>query len=167
MVPPALAAVAALASCSVSTDKTVSRERLQDQIIGEVTEQAGAAPDSVSCPGDLEATVGATLDCTMTSAGEQHRVIVTVGSTAGDTVDLHIVQTIGKEDIAEQIAAQISQRIGRAPESVSCPTDLEGHEGATLRCELTDGGKTYGVTVTAVSHGTMSFDFKVDDQPRQ
>jgi hypothetical protein len=157
-----------LAACSLpASEKTVSKERLQDQIIEQVTERAGTAPDSVNCPGDLITSVGATVNCTLTADGEQRDVNVTVGSAQDDKVDLHIVQTIGKESVAAQITDQISRRIGRAPESVTCPADLRGDEGATLRCELTDAGKTYGVTVTTVSRGDVAFDFKVDERPQQ
>lgn len=157
-----------LAACSLpESDKTVSRDRLQEQIIQEVSDQAGSAPDSVTCPGDLIATVGAALDCTLTADGEQRDVNVTVGSAEGDKIDLHIVQTIGRESVAEQITEQISRQIGRAPESVTCPADLKGDEGATMRCELTDAGVTFGVTVTAVSRGDAAFDFTVDERPLQ
>ncbi len=166
MVAPALVVVAALVSCSVPTDKSVSRERLQDEIVEEVTEQSGAAPDSVSCPGDLQAFVGAQVDCTLADEGQQRRVSVTVGSTEGDQVDLLIAQTIGKDTVAKQITEQISRQIGRAPQSVTCPADLSGDEGATLRCELRDSGKTYGVTVTTVNRGEVTFDIKVDEQPQ-
>ncbi|KRD14813.1 hypothetical protein ASE48_29515 [Mycobacterium sp. Root265] len=165
-VAPALVAMVMLGSCSVPTDKSVSRERVQDQIVEEVTEQSGAAPDSVSCPGDLAASVGATLECTLADDGQQRHVSVTVGSAEGDQVDLHIEQTIGRETVAEQIAEQIGRQIGRAPQSVTCPADLGGNEGATLRCELRDAGKTYGVTVTTVNRGEVTFDIKVDEQPR-
>jgi hypothetical protein len=52
--------------------------------------------------------------------------------------------------------------------SVSCPDNLKGTVGATLRCELTDGGSTYGVTVTvtSVEGGVVKYDIKVDDQPK-
>lgn len=166
MVPLALVAMTALVSCSVPNDKTVTRDRLQNQIAEEVTEQSGVAPDSVSCPGDLAASVGASLDCTLTDDGEERRVSVTVGDAAGDQVDLHIVQNIAKESIAEQITEQISRQIGRPPESVTCPADLKGYEGETLRCELTDAGKTYGVTVTTVSRGELALDIRVDKQPQ-
>ncbi len=166
MVAPALVAMASLVSCSVPTDKSVSRERLQDEIVEEVTEQSGAAPDSVSCPGDLQAFVGAQVDCTLADEGQQRRVSVTVGSTEGDQVDLLIAQTIGKDTVAKQITEQISRQIGRAPQSVTCPSDLSGDEGATLRCELRDSGKTYGVTVTTVNRGEVTFDIKVDEQPQ-
>ncbi|MGK2868748.1 MAG: DUF4333 domain-containing protein [Mycobacterium sp.] len=166
MITAAFAAVAVLTACEVPADKTVSRERVQDQIIEEVTEQAGTAPDSVSCPGDLHAAVGATLDCTLTDDGSRRRVNVTVGAAEGDQVDLQFVQTIGGDVVAEQITEQISRQIGRAPESVTCPTDLGGEAGATLRCQLTDAGETYGVTVTTVNRGTVTFDFTVDEQPQ-
>ena len=166
MVAPALVAMTLLGSCSVPTDKSVSRERVQDQIVEEVTAQSGAAPDSVSCPGDLKASVGATLDCTLADDGQQRHVSVTVGSAEGDQVDLHIEQTIGKDTVTRQITEQISRQIGRAPQSVTCPADLSGDEGATLPCELSDSGKTYGVTVTTVNRGEVTFDIKVDEQPR-
>ena len=162
----AFLAAATLTSCSVPTDKTVSRERLQDQITEEVTEQSGAGPVSVNCPDGLAAVVGATLDCTLTDQREQRRVSVTVGSTEGEQVDLFIVQNIGKDTVARQITEEITRRIGRAPGSVTCPADLKGDVGATLRCVLNDGGQTYGVTVTTVDRGDLAFDFTVDEHPQ-
>jgi hypothetical protein len=40
-------------------------------------------------------------------------------------------------------------------------------QGATLRCQLSDQGQKYGisVTVTDIDAGDVNFDFKVDDQP--
>jgi len=164
-VGPALFAAATLASCSIPTDKTVSRERLQAQIVDQVTGQSGAAPVSVDCPDGLAAVVGASLDCIVVGQREQRRVSVTVGGAEGDQVDLYIVQSIGKDIVARQITEEIARRIGRAPESVACPADLKGDVGATLRCVLTDEGQTYGVTVTTVDRGDLTFDFAVDEQP--
>ncbi len=161
-----LLAAATLISCSVPTDKTVSKERLQKQITEEVTEQSGAAPVSVNCPDGLAAVVGATLDCTLVDQHEHRRVSVTVGSAQGDQVDLFIVQSIGKGTVAREITEEIGRRIGRAPESVTCPADLKGDVGATVRCMLTDRGETYGVTVTTVDRGELAFDFTVDEQPQ-
>ena len=50
---------------------------------------------------------------------------------------------------------------------MTCPDNLKGVEGATLRCQLTDRGQKYGVsvTVTGVDAGDVNFDFKVDDHP--
>jgi hypothetical protein len=50
---------------------------------------------------------------------------------------------------------------------VTCPSDLKGVVGTTLRCTLTDSGETYGVgvTVTKVEGDDVKFDTKVDDKP--
>ena len=51
---------------------------------------------------------------------------------------------------------------------MTCPDNLKGVEGATAAVPaVTDGSKTYGVTVTvtSVDAGDVNFDFMVDDQP--
>jgi hypothetical protein len=52
-------------------------------------------------------------------------------------------------------------------DSVTCPDNPKGVEGATLRCQLTDAGQKYGISVTATSvdAGAVNFDFHVDDHP--
>lgn len=169
--PVVMAAAATLAACSFSAsvgDTTVRKEQIQDQISKKVTEQGGTKPDSVTCPSDLKAEVGATLDCKMSDGAKSYGVNVTVTSVDGKTVNFDIVQTVDKDAVAQQISQQLRQQVGRAPESVTCPSDLKGDKGETLRCELTDSGETYGVTVrvTSVKGGDVKFDFKVDDQPQ-
>jgi hypothetical protein len=72
-----------------------------------------------------------------------------------------------KDDVANQISTQLSQQVGHKPASVSCPRDLVATVGATLRCNVTDAGQTYGVTITVtnVDAGNVGFDFTVDSQP--
>ncbi|MGV0850438.1 DUF4333 domain-containing protein [Mycolicibacterium phlei] len=74
---------------------------------------------------------------------------------------------VDKTEVAKEISYQLEQKVGRAPESVSCPEDLRGEVGATQRCELTDGPDTYGITVTVtkVEGAKVDFDLKVDDEP--
>lgn len=52
---------------------------------------------------------------------------------------------------------------------VTCPDNLNGAQGATIQCELTDAGQTYGVDVsgTRVDAGNLNFDIKADDQSEQ
>ena len=168
--PLVMAAAATLAACSFSTsvgNTSVSKDDVQKQISEKVTEQGGTKPDSVTCPSDLKAEVGATLDCKMSDGKKNYGVNVTVTSVDGKTVNFDIVQTVDKDAVAEQISEQLTQQVGRAPESVTCPSDLKGEVGATLRCELTDSGDTYGVTatVTKVDGTNVKFDIKVDDEP--
>jgi len=49
---------------------------------------------------------------------------------------------------------------------VTCPDNLNGAQGATIQCELTDAGQTYGVNVsgTCVDASNVKFDITADDQ---
>jgi Domain of unknown function (DUF4333) len=162
-----LAAAGCSGSVSINQEKTVAKADVADQISTKVNEKAGHKPESVTCPGDLKAAVGASLDCQMTYDGQPYGVNVTVTTIDGDRVNFDIVETVPKDDVAKQISDQLGQQFGRTPENVTCPDDVKGDVGATTRCELTDQGSTYGVTVTVTSadSGDVKFDFKVDDQP--
>ncbi len=76
--------------------------------------------------------------------------------------------SVDKADVAKEISANLEKQVGRAPESVECPENLEGKVGVTMRCTLKDSGETYGVTVTVTKvEGTdVKFDIKVDDEPQ-
>jgi Domain of unknown function (DUF4333) len=147
-------------------EKTVAKDDVANQIDAKVNERAGHNPDSVTCPGDLRAKVGAVLECQMTDNGQTSGVDVTVTSVDGDNVNFDIVETVNKDDVAKQISDQLTQQSGRRP-TVTCPDSLKGDVGATLRCRLQDRGSTYGVTVTVTSAdgGSVKFSFKVDDRP--
>jgi mRNA-degrading endonuclease toxin of MazEF toxin-antitoxin module len=160
----------AMAGCSFSsnTEKTVAKADVADQISAKVNEKAGHKPQSVTCPDDLKATVGASLDCQMTDDGQTYGVNVTVTSVDGSRVNFDIVETVNKDDVAKSISEQLAQQFGRTPD-VTCPDNLKGDVGATTRCQLTDQGTKYGVTVTvnSVEGGDVKYGFKVDDQPEQ
>lgn len=162
----AAGAILLLSGCS-SSEKSVSKGDVADQIIDKVNEQSGHKPDSVSCPQDLKAVVGTSLNCELIDNGHTYGVNVTVTSVDGSRVNYDIVETVNKDSVAGQIADQLSQQVGRKPD-VSCPEDLKGDKGATLRCQLSDQGATYGITVTVTSEegGDVQFDFKVDSQPQ-
>ena len=76
--------------------------------------------------------------------------------------------TVDKEAVASAVSDQLAQKVGRPPDSVTCPQDLEGVVGAELRCELVADDETYGstVTVTSVKGTTVNFSIAVDDQPK-
>jgi hypothetical protein len=167
LIPCALAGLLiGTAGCS-SGAKTVSKSDVESQISQKMTDPAGNKPESVSCPDDLKATVGAKLDCTMKIKDQTYSVNVTVTSVEGDTAKFDMVLTVDKKDVAQQISDQLEQQNGKKPDSVSCPDNLKGVQGATLRCTLVDAGQTYGanVTVTSVEGSDVKFDIKVDDQP--
>lgn len=70
----ALSVGAGIASASVSAAD------LQQMISSQLAGQAGSAPDSVSCPGDLATDPGASITCAVTKNGETRGVTVSVAS---------------------------------------------------------------------------------------
>ena len=94
-------------------------------------------------------------------------VNVTVTSVIGSDVLFDMVETVDKNQVANTISDKLTEQAGRKPDSVTCPDNLKGTEGATLRCQLTDGNQKFGVTVTVtgVDAGTVNFNIQVDDQP--
>jgi hypothetical protein len=155
-------------SCSVNTSSShaVSKTDVASQITSKMTDAAGNKPDTVTCPNDLPAKVGAQLNCEMKVKDQTFNVNVTVTRVDGGDVKFDMVETVDKDQVASVISSKLTQQ-GSKPDSVTCPDNLKGVEGATLRCQLQESGKTYGVnvTVTSVDAGDVSFDIKVDDQP--
>ena len=142
----ALMATAGACSCSVgSSSHAVSKSDVASQITSKMTDAAGNKPDSVTCPDDLPAKVGAQLNCTMKVKNQTFNVNVTVTSVNGNNVKFDMVETVDKNQVASIISDKLTQQVGSKPDSVTCPDNLKGVEGATLRCQLTDGGQKYGI----------------------
>ena len=74
--------------------------------------------------------------------------------------------TVDEKSVEEELSRQLEASAGQAPDDVDCPSDLDGEEGAEMRCTLTAGEDQLGVTVTvtAVDGEDVDFDFKVDEQ---
>ena len=147
--------------------RTVSKSDVESQISQKMTDAAGNKPDSVSCPGALNATVGAQLNCSMKIKDKTYGVNVTVTSVEGDTAKFDMVETLDKNDVASEISDQETQRLGHKPDSVTCSDNLKGVVGATLKCQLVDQGQTtpLTVTVTSVEGGVVNFNIAPDNQP--
>jgi hypothetical protein len=147
--------------------ETVDKGQIADQITSKLTDAAGNKPDTVTCPGDLLGKVGAQLNCEMKVKGASYNVNVTVTSVNGSDVLFDMVETVDKNQVASTISDKLAEQVGHKPDSVTCPDNLKGTEGATLRCQLTDANQKYGVnvTVTDVDAGTVNFNIQVDDQP--
>ncbi|OBK73683.1 DUF4333 domain-containing protein [Mycobacterium sp. 1165178.9] len=155
-------------SCSVGTSRSVSKSDVAGQITAKMTDAAGNKPESVNCPNDLPGKVGAQINCDMKVKDRPFNVNVTVTSVDGNDVKFDMVETVDKNQVANAISTQVGQQVGRKPDAVTCPDNLKGVAGATLRCQLTDGNDKYGVlvTVTDVDAGDVNFHFKVDAQPQ-
>ncbi|MEZ5380276.1 MAG: DUF4333 domain-containing protein [Microthrixaceae bacterium] len=75
--------------------------------------------------------------------------------------------SVSASDLEEQVSSELENQFGQAPESVDCPDDLDAEVGAEVRCTLSDGDQSYGVSVnvTEVDGSDVRFDIAVDDQP--
>lgn len=168
VVPLAFAGLLSTGTACSSGPDVVNKSDVVNQIGSKMTDASGNKPDSVSCPNELAASVGATTNCEMKIKDLPYGVNVTVTSVEGDSVKFDLVETVDKSQVASEISDRLGEQIGRKPEAVTCPDNLKGVEGATLQCDLTDGAETYGVTVTVtqIDGGDVNFDFKVDDHPR-
>ncbi|SED64326.1 protein of unknown function [Streptomyces misionensis] len=72
---------------------------------------------------------------------------------------------------AEKLSSTLSEKLaaatGRPKPHITCPEDLVGKVGTTMRCTLVaDDGSTLGVSVnvTSVSGDKINYDFKADDK---
>lgn len=76
---------------------------------------------------------------------------------------------VDRVDVAQRISSQLQQQVGRPPDAVACPSNLNAKQGATLTCTLTDRGLSYDatVTVTKVDGGNVAFDLKVASEPKK
>lgn len=80
--------LALMASAGIAS-AAVSAQELQDMISAQLA-QAGRAPDSVSCPGELATEVGAATTCQVTVGGQTHALTIAVSSVEGSTVNFSI-----------------------------------------------------------------------------
>ncbi|HET6504947.1 MAG TPA: DUF4333 domain-containing protein [Amycolatopsis sp.] len=79
----ALCAAAALSACTVhagSSTPTISEANLEQGISDALQKSVGQRPDSVKCPGSIDATVGQTARCTLTSGRTSYGLTVKITS---------------------------------------------------------------------------------------
>ncbi len=75
---------------------------------------------------------------------------------------------VDRDEVGEQSSVQLEDQYG-GDIDVTCPEDLPAEVGATIRCEVTGTGPTYGatVTVTSVDGDDVQWDIKVDEEPME
>jgi hypothetical protein len=92
-----------------------------------------------------------------------------VAALTGCSASVGSTPKVPKADVEKSAKDALTQQVGQAPDSVTCPNDLDATVGASERCTLSAGGQTIGLTVTvsSVDSGTNTahFDVKVDSAP--
>jgi len=74
---------------------------------------------------------------------------------------------VAADEVAERSSEMLAEQIGQAPDDLTCAEDLPAEVGAEIRCELTEGGESLGVTITttSVDGSDVQWDVQVDDAP--
>lgn len=75
---------------SVGGDPTVDQAEVEREVSAQLEETVGQKPDSIECPGDLDAVEGTEMRCVLTAGGDELGVSVTVVGVDGDEVDFDI-----------------------------------------------------------------------------
>ncbi|MFD5893207.1 DUF4333 domain-containing protein [Streptomyces sp. NPDC060366] len=72
---------------------------------------------------------------------------------------------VHKARVAQTISDKLAADTDKRPDRVTCPEHLPARVGATIRCRLTAGSDTLGVTVTAISvnGNQVNYSLKADD----
>jgi hypothetical protein len=86
----ALGCLGLLGSACSSSPPAVSKADVEKQVTDQLAAQTGTTPDSVTCPGDLAATVGTSMRCTLAKGGSTIGVTVAVTSVDNDTAKFSI-----------------------------------------------------------------------------
>jgi hypothetical protein len=87
----------------------------------------------------------------------------------GCSFSLGGADAVDAAEVAERSSDMLAEQIGEAPDEFTCPEDLPAEVGAEIRCELTHGGESLGVTVTTteVDGSDVQWDVQVDDAPAE
>ena len=102
------------------------------------------------------------------SVRRTRRLLAPAALTAALLASCSSTPVVEAEALEEEISAQLEEQIGTAPDDVSCPDDLAGEEGETMRCTLTAGEDELDVdvTVTSVDGDEVNYQFEVGEEIR-
>jgi hypothetical protein len=80
----AACAVVTLTGCSVNVetkeDASISKENLEQGIADALEKEVGQRPDSVECPGSVQAKVGESVRCELSAGSTRYGLTATVSS---------------------------------------------------------------------------------------
>ena len=154
------AAMLALAACTGSVTKDDVAKSIMDQL-----QKQNIDAQNVTCPNDLQASVGQTVRCSFMVGGQPVDAIATVTSVDGANVKYDITteaRPIAKELLAKKVSEQVQQQANLQVDSATCDHDLQPMVDASASCTIVSAGKPLdlAVTVTKVDGGLINFSIK-------
>lgn len=164
-----LGVVLVIVAVSNGGNKKLAHAEIESQLTAQLTKLNGSPAESVSCPDDLDATVGASVNCSVTGYGlkQPATYIATTTSIVDKTVNFTITDGPNKKlphtVVETQIADQMQKSNGTRPDAVSCPDDLAFTVGAEVTCTATQGGAEAKIVATATSIDGSTLNFALKD----
>lgn len=96
----ALALLVVLGACSanvsVGGSKSVDKAEVENQTAEQLAQQNNLPKPTVTCPGDLDAKVGATMECELVAQGETTKLPVHIAVDKVEGTDVHWNIEVGK-----------------------------------------------------------------------
>ncbi len=156
--------VVGLVVLTAACSDVVAKDNVAKTITDQLQNQSIDAQD-VTCPADLQASVGQTVRCSFTVEGQPVDAIATVTSVDGSNVKYDITteaRPIARDLLARKITEQVSQQAGLPVDAATCAADLQPMLNATSSCTLVSKNKPMNVTVTVtkVSGGLIKYSIK-------
>jgi Domain of unknown function (DUF4333) len=141
---------------------TVDRAEVATKVSDALTGQ-GVQVENMTCPADLQATVGQILRCEFTAGGQPVDAVVAVTAVEDGVAryDVHTeARPVASTLLAQKVAEMISQDAGVTIDGSACAGDLQPQAGQSVTCDLTAGEETatFAVTVTSINGGLVNFD---------
>ena len=121
------AAVFSACSAHVSIGKNeVSQSDLESQVASQLATETSQPTPKISCPGGLEAKVGAAIDCTLTAQGSTTTLPVHVTVTSVDNGTAHFSAQVGQAAGAGDKTAFCNDNaiLDKATSAAQQPSDL-------------------------------------------
>jgi hypothetical protein len=159
----------ALGAVGCGGSSTVSKGDVEKSAMEKLPTATGLTPTKVSCPNDLDAKAGATMQCQVTVEGNAtYGLNVTVSSVSGSQVNYQLLlDSKGQNAIVEKLLKDnLSSKLGSPVQKVSCTGGGDAKVGDSVKCSMTaSDGSEHGVTVKITKReGTqIGFDYAVDD----
>lgn len=160
-----VASGAILAGCG---EATVDKDEIEDTVSSQFSSQ-GIDLSDVSCPGDVDAKVGAPIACTARNpAGTKLEIEGKVDRVDDDKAHFNVKivgGTVEGAAVAKEMRAKLEAQVGQKADGASCPDEVKIPTRPPVTCTLEVAGKTYDVKVAVDDKGGLSAE--VANQPNR
>jgi hypothetical protein len=141
----------------------LTQKQLERQVVEEVKEMSGKAPDSVSCDGGLKGEKGYIAYCQITADGQTLRRPIKVTNVDGLTMSRQMLPMMTRRMVEQSLRNELTPQIGPL-DAVTCAGDLIGEVGSTVKCTIKTAPGYQNLLIT-VESATLAGEFRWRYEP--